>query len=46
VIGPLAASVIYWRFGSAVPYYIGAAFLMLPIIILILTDATKKNEAS
>lgn len=31
VIGPLAASLVYWRFGSATPYILGALFLMIPI---------------
>lgn len=32
--GPLLASLIYWRFGSTLPYYIGAAVLLLPIIFV------------
>jgi MFS family permease len=31
VIGPLAASVIYWRFGSSIQYVAGTIFLIIPI---------------
>ncbi len=31
VIGPFAASMVYWRFGSAVPYIAGALALSLPL---------------
>ena len=42
VIGPIAASLIYWKFGSSSPYYIGSAFLVLPIIMIsILPKASK-----
>lgn len=34
VIGPIIASLIYWKYGSAVPYFLGASFLILPILIL------------
>lgn len=34
VIGPIAASLIYWSHGAASPYYLGAVFLVLPIALL------------
>lgn len=34
VFGPVMASLVYWKFGSTVPYIIGALFLLLPILIL------------
>lgn len=34
VIGPIAASLIYWKYGSTVPYVLGAVFLIIPILIL------------
>jgi MFS family permease len=34
VIGPIVASLIYWKFGSTSPYLIGAAFIIVPLIIL------------
>ncbi len=34
VVGPLIASVMYWKYGSASPYFIGAAFLIIPILMV------------
>lgn len=34
VIGPILASLAYWKFGSSIPYLIGAVFMVLPVIIL------------
>lgn len=34
VIGPIAASIVYWNYGSAFPYVLGAAFLIIPIILI------------
>ncbi len=34
VFGPLSASLVYWQWGSAMPYFIGAAFLMIPAIMI------------
>lgn len=34
VIGPIAAALVYWRYGSATPYFAGALFLLLPIILI------------
>ncbi len=31
VLGPLAASFLYWRFSSAHPYFVGAAFILIPL---------------
>ena len=30
-LGPFAGALLYWRFGSAMPYLAGAAFLLLPL---------------
>jgi len=35
VIGPILASLIYWRFGSHYPYLLGAAFLLIPIMMVV-----------
>ncbi len=35
VIGPLLASVLYWRFGSTMPYIAGAIFLLIPIAMVL-----------
>ena len=34
VIGPLVASLIYWKHGSAYPYLWGSLFLLLPITLI------------
>jgi MFS family permease len=34
VIGPIAASLLYWKFGSSYPYIIGAAFLIIPLVMI------------
>jgi MFS family permease len=34
IIGPLWASLIYWRFGSESAYISGAILLILPILLL------------
>lgn len=34
VIGPIVASLIYWRVGSTAPYLIGSCFIIIPILIL------------
>ncbi|MBT7608886.1 MAG: ferrochelatase [Bacteriovoracaceae bacterium] len=34
VFGPIIASITYWRFGSSVPYFAGALFLLIPLFLL------------
>lgn len=34
VVGPITASIIYYKYGSAAPYYVGAAFLLIPIFMI------------
>lgn len=34
VVGPIAASLIYWKFGDSYPYFLGALFLIIPIIMV------------
>lgn len=34
VVGPITAAIIYYKYGSAMPYYIGAAFLLIPIFMI------------
>lgn len=46
VIGPVVASLIYWRFGSTVPYFLGAIFIAIPLIILAKVDQSQLGEAS
>lgn len=33
VVGPFFASIVFWRFGSAATYIIGAALLLIPILM-------------
>ena len=33
-IGPLLGGFLFWRFGSAAPYWAGAAFLLVPLLML------------
>jgi MFS family permease len=34
VIGPLLAAIVYWKVGSAYPYYFGSLFLLIPIFLI------------
>lgn len=42
VVGPILASLIYWKFGSSSPYFMGSAFLIVPIIMISMLPAPKK----
>ena len=44
VIGPIGASLIYWRFGGATPYLLGAAFLILPILLIAQIKQEPQNN--
>ena len=35
VIGPVLASLVYWKWGAAWPYWLGSLFLIIPILMLI-----------
>ena len=46
VVGPLSAAILYYKFGSSAPYYVGATFLILPIILVaLLPKKTKVTES-
>lgn len=34
VIGPILASLLYWKQGSSSPYFIGAIFLIIPLLMV------------
>ena len=34
VIGPIGASLLYWKMGSSTPYFLGALFLIIPILMV------------
>jgi len=44
VIGPIYASLVYWRFGSVLAYIIGALTLVLPLIIVKKLPEPKKVD--
>lgn len=43
VIGPILASLLYWKSGSSSPYFIGAAFLIIPMLLV--AKLPKPSEA-
>lgn len=45
VLGPIIASLLYWRLGAEYPYFIGAGFLILPIIMVALLPKPEFEEA-
>lgn len=46
VVGPIFASLIYWKWGSAVPYFLGSALLSIPILMVwFLPPVAKKVSA-
>lgn len=45
VVGPIAASVIYYKNGSAAPYYLGAAFLLIPIVMVMKLPKIKEQAS-
>jgi predicted MFS family arabinose efflux permease len=32
-IGPVMGGLLYWKFGSSMPYWVGAAFLVVPFLM-------------
>ena len=32
-IGPIIGGVLYWKFGSTIPYWVGASFLIVPFFM-------------
>ena len=45
VIGPVTASLIYWKYGSAFPYLWGSLFLILPITLIALLPPCLSRES-
>ena len=44
-IGPIIGGVLYWKFGSTIPYWVGAAFLVLPFIMALGLPPTPETES-
>lgn len=43
VVGPIFASLIYWKWGSSYPYFLGSALLLIPIMMVwFLPPVSKK----
>lgn len=42
VVGPIAAALLYYIYGSGAPYFIGAAFLIIPILMIMSLPPVKK----
>lgn len=45
VIGPFAACLLYWRYGSASPYYASAVFMVIPILLVLMLEAPDASPA-
>lgn len=45
VIGPIFASLIYWKYGSTIPYIVGGLSLIIPMIVLRMV-ASSSSTAS
>ena len=43
VVGPICACLIYWKWGSSIPYYAGAVFLLIPMALVFLLPPLKEN---
>ena len=43
VFGPFAAAVLYWRYGAEVPYWAGAAFLIVPFLLISMIPTPPKS---
>lgn len=44
IVGPLWASLVFWRWGSMTSYLLGSVFLLLPIIVLTRIPNPAKNN--
>jgi MFS family permease len=44
VIGPIYASLVYWRFGSVTAYITGAILIFLPALIVRMLPAVEKGD--
>ena len=43
-IGPVLGAGLYWRFGAAIPYHAGAAFLILPVALALRLPAPPTTK--
>jgi MFS family permease len=45
VVGPITASLVYWKWGASYPYFIGAGFIIIPIVLLLFLPPRDKINA-
>ncbi|MCH2100337.1 MAG: MFS transporter [Planctomycetes bacterium] len=45
-IGPVIGALLYWRFGSASPYWIGAGFLLIPLSLALALPPTPTRGSA
>jgi MFS family permease len=43
-VGPVIGSVMYWKFGSAAPYWAGAVFLLIPLGLALTLPPTPDQD--
>lgn len=46
VLGPIAACLIYWKYGSGAPYTIAAIFMLLPIFLIVAANQSVTHQTS
>lgn len=44
-IGPIIGGVLYWKFGSTIPYWVGASFLIVPFLMALKLPPLQKKRA-
>ena len=45
VIGPIVASLLYWKMGPSYPYFLGAIFLIIPILMIGKLPSPQTSES-
>ena len=43
-IGPIIGGLLYWKFGSSIPFWVGAAFLVVPFFMALGLPPIPKHE--
>ena len=43
-IGPIIGGLLYWKFGSSIPFWVGAAFLIVPFFMALGLPPIPKHE--
>jgi len=43
-IGPIIGGLLYWKFGSTIPYWVGATFLVVPFLMALGLPPTSEEE--